>query len=160
MFSGEYCEIFRNTFFYRTPPVAAFVFCKWLLPIYKSLFQVNTETTGNLFQVNSLRLCKPLLQYNHANLGRGSSWPWVFNLYHTIGLFLNTLKTRRFLIFSGGIERDFWHDVGECWLCANHLSAKSTLKFIFRVIDKLNIHNAFLCIKLYLTRISTKFIAK
>ena len=25
MFSCEICEIFQNTFFYRTPPVAAFV---------------------------------------------------------------------------------------------------------------------------------------
>ena len=25
VFSCEYCEIFKNTFFYRTPPVAAFL---------------------------------------------------------------------------------------------------------------------------------------
>ena len=25
VFSCEYCEIFQNSFFYRTPPVAAFV---------------------------------------------------------------------------------------------------------------------------------------
>ena len=26
VFSSEYCQIFKNTFFYRTPPVAAFVY--------------------------------------------------------------------------------------------------------------------------------------
>ena len=37
MFSCEYCETFKNSFFYRTPPVAAFVALRdtnWLFLLY------------------------------------------------------------------------------------------------------------------------------
>ena len=33
------------------------------------------------------------------------------NPFHASGLFLYPLKTRGFLMFSGGIERDQWHEM-------------------------------------------------
>ena len=38
MFSGEFCEIFKNTFFYRTPAVAA--------SVKNSPFQITFSTGG------------------------------------------------------------------------------------------------------------------
>ena len=40
---------------------------------------------------------------------------YKFNLFHAIDLFLyprKHQKTRGFLMFSGGIERDQWHGMG------------------------------------------------
>ena len=40
---------------------------------------------------------------------------FVFNPFHTTGLFLYFLKTRGlFLMFSEGIERDQWHEMDQC----------------------------------------------
>ena len=45
VFSCEYSEIFKNRFFYRTPPVASSVVCiltlKWLSQEEKVLFEAN-----------------------------------------------------------------------------------------------------------------------
>ena len=36
----------------------------------------------------------------------------MVNLFNATSLFLYPLKTRGFLIFSGGIERDQWYEMG------------------------------------------------
>ena len=36
----------------------------------------------------------------------------VINSFHATGLFLYPLKTSGFLMISGGIERDQWHETG------------------------------------------------
>ena len=42
MFSSEFCEIFKNTFFHRTSLVAASEFdCFWFLRKYKKWVQAN-----------------------------------------------------------------------------------------------------------------------
>ena len=38
---------------------------------------------------------------------------FLFNPFHATGLFLYPLGTRGFLRFSGGIERDQWHERGQ-----------------------------------------------
>ena len=131
-FPENIAKFSRTRFFFRTPPVAAFVFLQTVTPNIQNFLKLSTETSGILFQVNRISLCKPLFHYNHANLSRGWSCRWVSNPYHTIGLFLYPLKTKSFRMFSGGVERDQWHDVRECWICTNHLSTESILNFFLK----------------------------
>ena len=52
VFSCEFCEIFKNTFFYRTPPVANFEYEQYLIMLPKS--SKNT-CAGTQFQ----QICRP-----------------------------------------------------------------------------------------------------
>ena len=46
VFSCEFCEISKNTFFYRTPPVAASVFAKVISVNYGHEFWNNRLSQG------------------------------------------------------------------------------------------------------------------
>ena len=59
-----------------------------------------------------------------------SSKPWA---YFIPMVFFDTpwvhWKTRGFLMFSGGIERDKWHEMGEVWyICAIAAKIQATVK--------------------------------
>ena len=55
-FSCEFCEIFKNTFFYRTPPVAASVAISQNSPLYYCFFFFGRQ----LSYKNTLRLLKKI----------------------------------------------------------------------------------------------------
>ena len=87
MFSCEFCEIFKNTFFHRTPLVAAFakIYDKvW----YKSL---TSKLKSHNIQGEPLSLLEIFFDNFEQRLGQNSEWksirPWAPQ-WSVLGLFL------------------------------------------------------------------------
>ena len=66
MLSYEYCEIFKNTFFYRTPPMAASDMCKVYVKISCQLPHSTQDhyhhLTHNAFKCHSIKSHQTLIQ--------------------------------------------------------------------------------------------------
>ena len=65
VFSCEYCEIFKNSFLYKTPPVAGFV--SYLLTSYKLKTRCGIVSTKKF--VDLVRVCSlHIISRNHTNM--------------------------------------------------------------------------------------------
>ena len=72
-----------------------------------------------------------------------------FNPFHATGLFRYSLKTSEnlwFFIFSGGIERDQWHEMGERGVILKNLSTvlQKRLRSFHRLFLEISVMKQFL----------------
>ena len=78
VFPSEFCEIFKNTFFYRTPPVAGpGVTTLWRPDIKGLKVWLNSCRLHMFFLIGDLRI----LQYSQENTCAGSLFNKVVGLW-------------------------------------------------------------------------------
>ena len=130
MFSCEFCEISKNTFFYRTPLVAAsvderrncFLFLCFLLfsllsiLLFVLLPEINFIWWNEKFN-SAKNATKPVIPCSNVSIVNFEkvNADWDFNPFHATGLFYipwTHQKTRDFLMFSLDITRDQLHEMG------------------------------------------------